>query len=82
MATSVVRLPEAARVMLRDSVSDTGEPMRTVLVEALDAYRRQVFFDRVDAAYAALQADPVAWQEELDERAAWDATLLDGLEGD
>lgn len=66
--------------MLRDLVYDTGEPTQTVLVNAIDAYRRQVFFDRVDAAYAVLQADPVAWQEELDERAEWDATLLDGLE--
>jgi hypothetical protein len=33
-----------------------------------------------DAAYARLQADPVAWEEELAERAVWEVTLADGLD--
>lgn len=31
-------------------------------------------------AYAALKADPKAWEEERKERALWDGTLADGLE--
>jgi hypothetical protein len=34
----------------------------------------------MNAAYAALRADPVAWQQELAERAAWDVTLMDVFE--
>ena len=38
------------------------------------------FLDAANAAYAALKNDPVAWQEELEERALWDRTLGDGIE--
>lgn len=37
---------------------------------------------RFNAAYAELPSDPAAWQQELDERALWDHTNLDGLEDD
>lgn len=47
---------------------------------ALDAYRRQLFFDRLNAGYAELQADPEAWAEHLAERKDWDTTLMDGLD--
>lgn len=40
----------------------------------------QEFWDRVNAQYADLRNDPVAWAQELEERALWDATLADGLE--
>jgi hypothetical protein len=32
-------------------------------------------------AWAALKADPKAWEKEVAERAALDSTLMDGLEG-
>lgn len=35
-----------------------------------------------NAAYARLREDPEAWAELLAERAEWDCTLLDGLEGE
>jgi hypothetical protein len=34
----------------------------------------------LDAAYARLQADPVAWEEELAERALLENTLAEGLD--
>lgn len=36
--------------------------------------------EKANQAYAKLKEDPQAWNEELKERAAWDATLLDDLE--
>ncbi len=36
--------------------------------------------EQSNAAYAEMRKDPVAWQEELDERALWEVTLMDGLE--
>ena len=42
--------------------------------------QRQRFFEEANADYAALRADPVAWQEVLAERALWENTLMDGLD--
>jgi hypothetical protein len=41
---------------------------------------RKLFFEQLNAGYAELRADPVAWAEHLAERKLWDATLMDGLD--
>jgi hypothetical protein len=46
----------------------------------VESYRREQFHAEFDAAYARLRADPVAWEEELAERAVWEVTLADGLD--
>jgi hypothetical protein len=43
---------------------------------------RERFFAEADLAYKRLREDPEAWQQELEERAEWDATLLDGIDLD
>ena len=53
-----------------------------VLDKALDAYRRKLFFEQLNAGYAALRADPEARAEHLAERQLWDATRMDGLDRD
>lgn len=51
------------------------------LVRAIVGWRRQKdWITETNRDYAALKADPEAWAQELAERAAWDVTLLDGLE--
>lgn len=47
-----------------------------------ESARRSRMIEAANAAYAAMRNDPVAWQEELDERRAWDVTLADGLDPD
>ncbi|HZB57839.1 MAG TPA: toxin-antitoxin system protein [Actinomycetota bacterium] len=66
--------------LLHKLAAATGEPLQKVLERAVENYRREQFYAELDAAYARLQADPVAWEEELAERAEWDATLADGLD--
>ncbi|HZT80733.1 MAG TPA: hypothetical protein VFA26_10940 [Gemmataceae bacterium] len=56
--------------------------MTEVLDKALDSYRRKVFFEQLNAGYAALRADPQAWAELEAERKFWDATLMDGRDPD
>lgn len=51
-----------------------------VLEEAVKTLGRQSFLQGLAADFAALRADPKAWQDELDERAAWEGTLRDDLE--
>lgn len=82
MSATTVRISEETREKLRELAHEDHEPMQAVLAKAVEAYCRQRFWDQVDEAYAALRADPEAWAEELAERKLWEATLMDGLEGD
>jgi len=53
--------------------------MLALLDEAIEALRRQRFLEQMNAAYAALRADPRTWEAIEGERRAWDVTLRDGL---
>ena len=59
-----------------------GVPIQVTLASAVEAYRRQRILTRTNEAYAALRANANLWQEEQEERAAWDITLSDGLENE
>lgn len=80
MSTPTIPISETAQRILRELAEQTGQSMTDVLDKALDAYRRKLFFEQLNAGYAALRADPQAWAEELEERKLWDATLMDGLD--
>jgi hypothetical protein len=80
MSTPTVPISETAHEILRELAQQTGQTTMEVLDKALEAYRRQVFLEAVNAGYAALRADPEAWAEHLAERQLWDATLMDGLD--
>lgn len=77
---STVRISEKSHQTLRQLAASSGEPMQSVLDKALEQYRRQRFFEELDAAYAAIEQDPEAFAEEMKERALWDNTLMDGLD--
>jgi predicted transcriptional regulator len=80
MSTTTIPISEMAHQILRELAEQTGQSMSDVLDKALDAYRRKLFFEQLNAGYAALRADPQAWAEELEQRKLWDATLTDGLD--
>ncbi len=80
MSSPTVRISDAARTVLRELAAKDGASMQAVLEKAIEHYRRQRFLEATNAAYAALRHDPERWREELEERAAWEATLADGLE--
>jgi hypothetical protein len=82
MAAPTVPISEASHQLLRQLAEQTGQTMTDVLDKALDAYRRQLFFEQMNAGYAELRADPQAWAEHLAELKLWDATLTDGLDPD
>lgn len=75
-----VRITRSAHALLRALAEEADEPMTETLEKAIEAYRRQRFLAALNAEYAALRGDPAAWAEEQVERAAWDATLADGLD--
>ena len=80
MPDDSVPISPDAYATLKDLSERNGEPIPTILARAIDMYRRQQFLVDAKRAYAALRADPKAWDEELAERAEWDATLGDGVD--
>lgn len=80
MASSTVRISAQAKEKLKKLAAETGRKMQTVLDEAIELYRRQRFLEEANAAFAALRADREGWAAEQAERAAWDATIADGLD--
>jgi hypothetical protein len=56
--------------------------MTDVLDDAVETYERRMFLEGLNRDFAALRADRNAWNQELAERADWDATLADGLKDD
>jgi AbrB family looped-hinge helix DNA binding protein len=71
-------LHEGALVVIE--AQEDGVLIRPAVVVPLDSELRRRWLQETNAAYADLRADPAAWQAELAERAAWDATLMDGLD--
>jgi hypothetical protein len=67
---------------LKAIVAENGEPMSAVLAKAVETYRRSTFLVGLNADFAALRKDRRVWSEEQSERAAWDATMGDDLQGD
>lgn len=80
MASTTVRISKETQQALKELAKQEGKPMQEVLAQAIEAYRRQYILERTNAAYARLQSDPAAWQDEQDERQRWDVTLADGLD--
>ena len=72
--STTIRVTNQARETLRELSQITGKRQQDVVDEAFETYRRQVLLDRANAAYAALRSDAKAWEAELEERAADDAT--------
>ena len=62
------------------AVRDHRRALGRVVERAVEHYRRELFLADLNAAYARLRADPVAWRDELAERALWETTLADGLD--
>ncbi len=67
---------------MKEIAERTKQSMTDALTKALDVYRRQLFFDQMNAGYAELRADPESWAAHLEERKQWDEALLDGLESE
>ena len=83
MASVTVRISAKARQELRELAQQSGQSMQKVLEKAIEAYRRQAFFEQLNASVHRLQEErPDLWQQELAERHLWEGTLADGLEND
>jgi hypothetical protein len=82
MSTGTVRVPAAVHQKLKQMATQSGMSMSRTLEKAVETLRRQTLLEDTNRAYAALRSDRKRWDEEQAERAAWEATLADGLEDD
>ena len=79
MQSTTVRVNLATHKVLTRLAEETHFSIQTVLNNAVEAYRREVFLDRTNQAYAELKKDPKAWAKCQEELAAWDSTAKDGV---
>ena len=61
---------------------DLPEDFEGELILADEPSAERHLLSETNRAYAALKANPHAWQDERRERALWDGTLADGLESE
>ncbi len=80
MTTMTVRISDTSRNTLRALAAKEGASMQAILDKAVESYRRQLFLEEVNKAYAALHQETRAWSQIEKERAAWDTALEDGLQ--
>ena len=79
--TKSVRISDQAHAALRELADRRGESLASALERLLEDDRRHRLLEQSNQNYAALRADPQGWAAVVEERAAWDATLADGLDG-
>ena len=82
MSASTVRISPKSQMLLKDLAHQDGKTMSELLDLLIEQERRRRLFESADAAYKALRNDPLAWKEELAERALWEGTLADGVDKD
>jgi hypothetical protein len=80
MSLPTIPISEASHRVLQELAAQTGQTMVEVLDKALDSYRRKLFFEQLNAGYAALRADPAAWAQVEAERASMAGSQMDGLD--
>ena len=78
MASATMRITQQSLDKVRLLSSMTGQRQQDVVDAAVEVYRRHIFLQQANAAFATTTTDQAAWKQESAERAAWDRTLLDG----
>jgi len=79
MATTV-RVDNKVHAKLLEIAHEEQRPIRQVIEDAIDQYRKAKFWQGVREDYARLRADPAAWNAYEDELDLWDTAANDGLE--
>ncbi len=80
MGATTVRVSERAHGVLRQVAEDRNVSMTGAVDLLAEAWEKQRFFQAFHESFAALKADPDAWEEEQEERRLWDQTLNDHAE--
>jgi len=79
--TITVRIDDETNQVINDMSRTLSKTKKDILKDAVYQYRKIIFFKQVDNEYAELQSNREKWEEELQERNEWDATIGDGIDG-
>lgn len=80
MGQALFHAPEAGRIALHNLRHRLRDPkFAEETARALQALERELFLKEYERAHAELHNDPQEWAEALEERRAFDGTLMDGL---
>ena len=79
MQSTTIRVHPETHRTLATLAKERRSSMQTVLREALEAYRREVFLQRTNEAYAELRKDPAGWAQYQKELKIWESAATDGL---
>ncbi|MCB0979265.1 MAG: hypothetical protein H6513_17175 [Acidimicrobiaceae bacterium] len=71
VSTTTIRVSVEQRDRLRRLADDRSATMTDTLDAALEALRRERFYEEMASAEQRLRADPVAWAAYVRERDAW-----------
>ena len=78
MATTTIRVTRESRDKVRILSEQTGLKQQEIIDQAVEVFRRQVFLDAANSAFADLKGDESVLDVEQAERQEWDSTLDDG----
>ena len=79
MQATTVRISPATRRTLTELSQATDSSLQGVLNAAVEAYRRQVFLERANDAFAELRRNPDDWAKYQQELAEWESLGSEGL---
>ncbi len=80
METTIIKISSYSYKILQEIADKYGDNLENIVEKAIEDYRRKLFLEKANRAFADLRNNPEAWEKELEERSAWDVTLTDGLE--
>jgi hypothetical protein len=80
MPEKSIPISETTLAQLQELACWASLSVNDALERAVKEQYDRKFWDAVNAGYAALRADPVAWADVEAERRLWDHTLMDGLD--
>jgi len=78
MRTTTFRVSERSKHILAEFSAREGKSMQAIVEQAIEYYRRQRFLEGLADDFASLRARPGDWNEETEERRAWDITMSEG----
>jgi hypothetical protein len=77
-----VKISAANHARLQEWSDKDQRPMGDIVNDLIERHERERFWNQAYDQLARLKADPVAWQDYMDEIATLDALAGDGLEGE
>jgi hypothetical protein len=78
----MVRIRDEDHEMAKELAEGAGMSISEVVSRALEEYRRKHFLYGLAEDFAALRVRDRDWEDEIEERRAWDGVLGDDIESE